>query len=541
MRPVLRRVLSALSSLVMRSSRMLGRMFTALRGNTRQKADADAIREREARYSSLVTTMQQVVFQIDQEGRFTFLNPAWTRIMGYAVEESLAELHFTYVHPDDRGRHRALVLKAAEGAGLANYEIRCIAKDGTEKWLEAHVRVATDEGGVITGCSGTLTDVTERHRASEALCTSEARYAGQSALLNATLESMNQGIMMVAPDGSVPVLNRRAIELLELPEELLHSGATSKDIVQWQWDRGDFSNVPKEIRERIEQYLGGGLLRASPAVYQRQRPDGMILEVRTIALDNGGVIRTITDVTEREAGNQAKSAFLATMSHEIRTPLNGVVGTASLLLDTDLSKEQRRHIETIQECSDTLLELISDILDFSKLEAGRLDLESSEFNLVEVTETVLDIVEPRARAKDLLIAFSPSPELPSRVVGDPGRLRQVLLNLMGNAVKFTASGSVVLTAFPKEGDHGPSVRFEIQDTGIGIPDEGRERLFQEFSQVEASVTRRYGGTGLGLAICKRILTVMGGRVGFDSRAGEGSVFWFELPLAEPARGVASAL
>ncbi|MDQ4134723.1 MAG: ATP-binding protein, partial [Pseudomonadota bacterium] len=517
----------------------------SLRSASPAPREAGSVPESEALYGSLVASMQQVVFQIDGDGTFTFLNPAWTKVMGYALDETLGRKHHDFLHPGDRARHRSLVMRAAQGDGSAVYEIRCIAKDGSEKWLEAHVQVATDEHRRITGCSGTLTDVTQRHRAAEALCGSEARYAEQSAVLKATLENMSQGIMMVAADNSVPVMNRRAMELLELSDDVLASHRSCRAILQYQWDRGDFRHAAHEMRQRIRIYLGGGELQTSPPVYQYQRPNGMILETRTIPLDGGGVVRTFTDMTEREAGNQAKSAFLATMSHEIRTPLNGVVGTASLLLDTELSAEQRHHVETIQECSDTLLELISEILDFSKLEAGRLDLESSEFDVVEIAETVLDIVEARARAKDLLVVFAPSPLLPQRVIGDPGRLRQVLLNLMGNAIKFTDRGSVVLRAYPCEGD-GAFIRFEVEDTGIGIPEHARDRLFQEFSQVEASVTRRYGGSGLGLAISKRIATAMGGRIGLASRPGEGSTFWFELPLpamrpaSTPDRGTVGA-
>ena len=205
-RDALRNPPSAVRSLPVRlfPLRALGRMFKWWTRRKARQADAHAREESEARYSSLVATMQQVVFQADREGRFTFLNPAWTRIMGYSVEESLGQLHFSYVHPEDRARHRALVRRAASGSGIANYEIRCIARDGAEKWLEAHVHVSVDDDREITGCSGTLTDITKRHQAAEALCASEARYAEQSAVLRPRWSTWARAIRWWRPTAAVP-------------------------------------------------------------------------------------------------------------------------------------------------------------------------------------------------------------------------------------------------------------------------------------------------------------------------------------------------
>ena len=507
---------------------------------TEKKKAEEQLWQAEARYRTLIERIPAVTYtqEIGSPDGALYMSPQIEALTGYTPEDCRDPgLRFRMVHPEDRGRMRSEDEQAGESGGVFATEYRVVHRDGHTVWVR-NESIMVDETGRPRYWQGFMIDITERKRAEEELRTSEERY-------RRLIETVQEGIAYIAPEGGIVTFcNQAYAEILgfSTAEELV--GRSFFDLLDPE-DRQEMLEQ-RDLRMRgvssayeISVTADGTRKVLSATGSPLFRPDGSY----------GGAVQTIVDTTERkryergleqarlaaEEASRAKSDFLANMSHEIRTPMNGVIGMADLLIDTDLSAEQREYAEIVRRSGENLLAIINEILDFSKVEAGQMRVETIDFDLRLAVEDTVSLLAERAQTNGLELTNLVEPGLPTALRGDPGRIRQVLTNLIGNAIKFTETGEVVLKVSLAEDRRETAViRFEVTDTGIGVTEEQLGRLFQSFSQADTSTTRRYGGTGLGLAISRQLVELMGGEIDVRSEPGSGSTFFFTLPLLKQA-------
>ena len=501
-----------------------------VRDITRQK-QVEAELRRSSRYFELSRDM---VCTADFDGNFKQLNGVWTEVLGWTDSELRARPFVDFVHPDDREATIRETSRLAEGVTTIGFVNRYATKAGGWRWIDWNARIAPDEQLIYA----TARDVTER-------MTAEAAQAAGEAQTRQILESAHDAFVAMDGTGMITDWNPQAAAVFGWSRQEVLGRDLADTIIPERY-RGPH-------RAGLAHFLATG---QGPVLSERIelpaiRRDGREFPVElTISIVSAGegcsfnaFLRDITDRRQAQqelerARDQAlqasvlKSQFLANMSHEIRTPMNGVLGMAELLLDTSLDARQREYAEAVHVSGDGLLTLIDDILDLSKIEAGGLELEAVDFDVPTSIEDVAALLAGQAQAKGLEVVVDIADDMPAALRGDPGRFRQVLTNLLGNAVKFTSAGQVGVTArVIHRTEEETTVRVQVDDTGIGIAADAKARIFDPFAQADPSTTRRYGGTGLGLAITRQLVELMGGRCGLDSQAGVGTSFWFTLPLS----------
>jgi len=501
------------------------------------RTQAEEALQQEKDYSqSLIETAQVIMLVLDTEARIVRFNPYMEEISGYSLEEVKGKDWFSTFLPErDQDHIRELFRKAVSDIQTQGNVNTIVTKDGRERLIEWHDKTLKDADGNVAGMLSIGQDITERRRAEEKLRESEEIFRTMST-------AANDGIIMIDNRGKFTYWNDAAEKIF---------GYTGEEILGKELRS---SLVPKRFLEASEtgfsrfKMTGQGAAVGKTLELTAARKNGaeIPIELSMSAVQIGGewnAIGIVRDITERkkaedelqkakieaEEASLAKSQFLASMSHEIRTPMNAIIGMSELLAGTSLYDEQNDYVEMIQVSADSLLGIINDILDLSKIEAGHIELEENEFNLREVVETTGVTLATRANKKGLELLCHIRPDTPAHIVGDPMRLRQILVNLAGNAIKFTKNGEIVISVEAAEKKNGQAVlHFRVSDTGIGIPKEKQEKIFKSFTQADSSTTRQYGGTGLGLTISRQLVEMMGGKIWVESEEGKGSVFHFTI-------------
>ncbi len=462
-------------------------------------------------------------------------------ILGIAPSTKLEDLegHLAAVHPDDFDRVRRAAYLATPAFPSFTCEFRVLLPDGSERWVTQTATVTHNRDGKLNRITGSIVDITHLKRTQAALDSMEKRLAR-------TMRGTRDGVWELDIPNATTWFGQRSEELLgyesgeiensrERIEQLVHPEDLS--VAQGALVSHLKHNTPFDIEVRLQHKAGHyewTRLRAQTERDAAGRPTWLAGSMQLITDRKLAEQAAIDAKLAAEAANRAKSNFLANLSHEIRTPMNGVIGMTQILAETQLDTSQREYVDIIRGSAGALLSLINDVLDLSKIEAGRLDIELVTFDLRDVIYETVAVMALQSALKGIEIIVDIA-DIPVVMRGDPGRLRQIIMNLLGNAIKFTHEGHILLTAGLTDPPQGPAkLRIAVTDTGIGIPTNRIDRLFKTFSQIDSSTTRHYGGTGLGLSIVKRLTELMGGEVGVASAPGKGSTFWITLTTNEVA-------
>jgi PAS domain S-box-containing protein len=497
------------------------------------------LQENEQRYKSLFEYNPSAVYSMNLQGDYLTANANLEKLTGYSLDELIGMYFGPVVHEKDMEKTLYHFDLAAKGFPQS-YDLTLIHKDGHFVEINTtNIPIIVDDQ--VVGVYGISRDITERIRYTEQI----EKLSNEYTLI---LNAVSEGIFGLDMEEKVTFINPAGLQMLGYEHDEIMGHSYLDHIQQTALDgihyRPEESPLIKAIRS-------GGSYHSKDAVLWRKDGTSFLAEYQVTPLfDKGepkGVVVVFRDITDEkkiirakesaEKADQAKSEFLAIMSHEIRTPMNGIVGMTDLLAETALDEEQREYTNIIKESSSSLLYILNEILDYSKIEAGKMMIVHEPVHLREVLDNVTDLFMAKALEKNIELSYRMAPEVPTFIMGDAGRLRQVLVNLVSNAIKFTDQGSVCIYVEQKRSADAKksTLKFNVRDTGIGIPLEKQHQLFQSFYQLHSSFNRKYGGTGLGLAICKKLVELMGGAIAVESSEGEGSNFYFTLQINPESR------
>jgi two-component system, sensor histidine kinase and response regulator len=499
------------------------------------------LRERTQLLDTLIQTSPVGIIVHDQHRVVTWANPAFCEIFGYTEQECIGRrLEELIVQPGAEPAFLENIQRIADGAVLHG-SMKRKTKDGALVDVEVHAKRLLADGNYC-GAYALFQDITKRVEAESALRESEEVFRTLCAAAPVGVFRTDENGVGIYSNERLQEIHGFSMDQINAdPAAGIHPGDVERVLaarrlnVQSEERFFDQFRYVKPGGEVVWVSLQGGPIRDSDGRLQGYVG---VLEDITLLREAHEQMREAKEAAD--AASRAKSEFLANMSHEIRTPMNGIIGMTELALDTELEPSQREYLNAVKYSADSLLTVINDILDFSKIEVGKLSLDPIEFNLRDHLGQAMKILAGRAHEKGLELACFVPPELPDFVVGDPVRLRQVILNLVGNAIKFTEKGEVVLRVESEsQAPGGMSLHFAVSDTGIGIPAEKQQLIFEPFSQADTSTTRRFGGTGLGLSISSRLIAMMNGRIWLESEAGQGTTFHFTAQFG-PASALSSA-